>query len=399
MRREQRLALGLVFGVVLFVAGVGVGARSSRPAPAVVTQPSPADLFAAAAPSVVSVLPADGSRGAGVVVAPDRVLTARHLVVDQPEVELQTQDGTVLRGTVLGSDVQTDLALLRIEGPLPALSFAPADEGMRVGDPVLTVGNPFGLGHSLAVGVLSGAPRQISGEGDQPSVGLLQLSLATNPGNSGGPVLDGQGRLVGVLSGIHAEGQSIAFAVPAAAIQQVLPALERTSGPMRAFLGVQARGLEDVVVRQLIPGGPAAMAGVLVGDTLVSVDGEPVESVAGLRALVDAKGVGSRTTLALLRDGQALDVEVTLVDWRIMAERPAMVRGMTLTSQAGTGGRVQAVSPESPAAQAGVQVGDVVLAVSGRPMRAPVETQAWLQEQGPQSLRILRTGDVLRIQL
>jgi serine protease Do len=377
------------------VAGLGVG-YTLRPTPPALS--SYADLYVAVAPSVVSVA-LDGPElrlGSGFALSADRVVTARHLVVDAQEVTVTTIDGAPRPARVLGTDARTDLALLEIADG----AFAPAvlgrSDDLRVGDTVLAIGNPYGLGHSLAVGVVGNRGRQLEPSADGPRVEFLQLTMPLNPGNSGGPVFDAAGRVAAVLSGTHAQGQAIAFAVPIEALTEALPRLERGEQLSRVFLGARTeagrRGLEVVSV---VPAGPADQAGVMAGDIVVAVDDIGVDSPEGLREVLDLRAPGDSVAAEIRREGAALRLPIALADW---AAHPVVIAGMTLRPQPGSGGEVVALRPRSRSEQAGIQVGDVLRTVEGTPVQAPADVQELLTVGG-RRVEIVRDGVPIVVQL
>lgn len=358
------------------------------------TWPSYAPVFDQVAGGVVNV-EVDGASvrlGSGFAVAPDEVVTARHLVVDGQSVLVRDLQGRTLPAAVVGLDARTDLALLSVPGaafPVPVLG---GGDLVRIGDLVLAIGNPYGLGHSLSVGVVGGRGRRLQADmrAGAPGVDFLQLSIPLNPGNSGGPVFDVRGEVVGVLSGTHAQGQGIAFVVPVEALRGSLPALRAGERVSRAFIGF---GVDDgergPVVRQLIPSSPADRAGIRDGDRLISIDGEPIGDMAELRGALDRLGPGRTVAVEVARDGAAVRVGVALTDW---AEQPVVIAGMILRPVAGTGGEVVAVTPGSRAERADVRVGDVVRAVAGAPVRAPADVRDALLGGTPAQLDLVRGG-------
>jgi serine protease Do len=377
------------------IAGIAIG-FAIRPVPPAL--PSYADMYAAVAPTVVSVA-LDGPElrlGSGFALSENRVVTARHLVVDAQEVTVTPIDGPARPARVLGTDARTDLALLEItDGKLTPVDLGRSDD-LRVGDSVLAIGNPYGLGHSLAVGVVGQRNRRLQESADGPRVDFLQLTMPLNPGNSGGPVFDGHGRVVAVLSGTHAQGQSIAFAVPIEALIEALPRLEQGEQLSRVFFGARTeagrRGLEVVSV---VPAGPADKAGVMAGDVVVAVNNVAVDSPEGLREVLDLRAPGDVVPAEIRRDDAPYTLNIALSDW---AEHPVVVAGMTLRPSAGSGGQVVALRPRSRSEKAGIQVGDVLRTVEGTPVQAPADVQELLTEGG-RRVEIVRDGVPIVVQL
>ncbi len=334
--------------------------------------------------------------GSGFVVAPDEVVTARHLVVDAPAITVRDVSGASLPATLVGADARTDLALLRVEGRLTPLVLG-ASEPLAVGTTLIAIGSPYGLAHSLSVGVLSGRGRRLQEEGSGPRVDFLQLAIPLNPGNSGGPVLDERGEVVGVLSGTHAQGQAIAFAVPVEILSASLPTLRAGARLSRAWLGltVEQEG-SAVVVSSVVASSPADRAGILPGDRLSAFDDVPLDTPADLTRALDALAGGATATVRLRRDGKLELVDVRLADW---AEQPVVIGGMTLRPAPGAGGEVVAVRPRSRAEVAGILVGDVVRSVDGAPVRAPADVRDALAGGEPAQLDLVREGAPISVQL
>lgn len=407
-RRRVRVAPGVLIGAVVvalagLIAGFGVGfVTATREA-----WPTYAAVFDQVAPGVVNVsLEGPVARvGSGFALSADEVVTARHLVVDAEQVLIRDISGRTLPAAVVGTDARSDLALLKV----PGAGFLPLDLAEagaappRVGDTVIAIGNPYGLSHSLAVGVVGGRGRRIEGAkgsdgaNEGPRVDFLQLSIPLNPGNSGGPVFDRDGRVVGVLSGTHAQGQAIAFAVPVEVLIDVLPALRAGQRVSRAFLGIRVE-LDggSVVVSSVIPSSPGDRAGIRAGDRLSAVGGEPINAPGDLARALDRYEGGESTSVRLLRDGGLKLVDVLLADW---AEQPVVIGGMTLRPAPGAGGEVVAVRPRSRAERSGIAVGDVVRGVDGVPVRAPADIRDALADGASAQLDVVRGGVPLSVQL
>jgi serine protease Do len=394
-REAWRTAIGVVLVALLgLVVGFWLGSARPEPHP----WPSYAAVFDRIAPSVVNVsLEGPTTRvGSGFAVTEEEVITARHLVVDAEQVLIRDIYGRTLPAAVVGTDARTDLALLRVPGAgLQPVALQRSGE-RPVGETVLAIGNPYGLSHSLAVGVVGGRGRRLQGAAEE-GVDYLQLSIPLNPGNSGGPVFDERGEVVGVLSGTHAQGQAIAFAVPAEALVESLPALRAGQRVSRAFLGarVELQG-EYAVVATVIPSSPADRAGIRPGDVMTAFGGDAIGSPRDLSRALDRFDGGDRVPVRLLRDGERQVVEVALADW---AEQPVVIGGMTLRPAPGAGGEVVAVRPRSRAEKSGVLVGDVVRSVDGVPVRAPADIRDALANGNPAQLDVLRGGVPLAVQL
>ena len=279
-----------------------------------------ADLAARAAPSVVG-LETRGGQGSGVVLAQDGfVLTNAHVAARAP-LRVRISGARAVRGAVVGTDERTDLAVVRAEArDLPAVTLS--ERRLRVGELVLAIGNPLGFERSVSVGVVSALHRDLAAPRGVVLEGLVQTDAAVNPGNSGGPLLDARGAVVGVTTAMLPWASGIGFAIPAHTAGWVASTLIREGEVRRPFLGVAARG-EDlepdlarevgrkraVRVLEVVAGSPAAAAGVRAGDLVVSVGSGPVETLDDVvRAMV--LGRPAELELGLVRDGRRARVSI-----------------------------------------------------------------------------------------
>ena len=261
---------------------------------------------------------------AGVIVEPEGiVLTVAHALPGEDRVEVGLSDGRRLPGRVIGRDARTDLAAVKIEeaGDLPALRLGDSDR-VRLGEIVLALGHPFGLLRAVSLGIVSwkGPPP----EGGPPGFDFLHTDALINPGNSGGPLVNLAGEVIGVNSKAARNG-SMGIAVPSTLVQLVLPRLVTGGRVEWGWLGLDIAGIrpEDsgstrfrdsrgLVVQGVTPGGPADQAGLTAGDLLVAVDGQPVDRPRDLHRLIMMTPAAGRVRIALLRNGQRREVEVSL---------------------------------------------------------------------------------------
>ncbi len=279
-----------------------------------------AGLVARAAPSVVGIESRRG-QGSGVVLAQDGfVLTNAHVAARAP-LRVRVSGSRVARGEVVGMDERTDLAVVRAEtGGLPALALS--ERRLRVGEIVLAIGNPLGFERSVSAGVVSALHRNLGGPRGAVLEGLVQTDAAVNPGNSGGPLLDARGEVVGVATAMLPWASGIGFAVPAHTAGWVASVLIREGEVRRPFLGVAARGedLEAPLAREagraravrileVVEGSPAAAAGLRADDLVISAAGGPVETLDDVvRAMV--LGRPPEIALGILRGGAALSLAI-----------------------------------------------------------------------------------------
>jgi len=290
--------------------------------------PSAADLVARLAPSVVTVRTGEGL-GSGVVYRPDVVITNQHVVAGATDVVVDYADGTSSPGTVVAGDEFTDIAVVRTErGNLPVPEYR--TELPRPGEPVLAIGSPLGYEGTVTAGIVSALNRQIPGSAAQSSalVDLIQVDAAISPGNSGGALLDAQGRVIGINEAYippAAGAVSIGFAIPAATAVDIADQLLADGTATHAVLGVnvarltpeiaQAFGVAaqaGALVTRVPPGGPAAAAGVQPGDVVVALGDREVDSIEGLLGALRDTEPGQQTTVTVARDGERLELPVTI---------------------------------------------------------------------------------------
>jgi S1-C subfamily serine protease len=350
MTTTRRLALATlasaVFGAgalaaILFATGAVHGSTTGATAqaaaqpvtagPAVGSQSlHPAALYADTAPGVVDII-ARGeqstSTGAGVVL--DRqghILTADHVVQGSSSVSVKFANGTTRSVSVTGRDLATDLAVLSVNPS--GLSLHPIALGdsasLQVGDPVAAIGDPFGYPRSMSVGIASGLDRTIAGLNSYSIAHAVQTDAAIDPGNSGGPLLNAAGQVIGIVDQIATGGSGadsstgVGFAVPSNIAKAELSDLERGSTPTHAYLGVGTAPAVDVdggagvIVESVQSASPAAKAGVRVGDIVQTVDGKPLRGVNDLIAAVSAGRPGQTLTLGLQRGARTLTLRVVL---------------------------------------------------------------------------------------
>ncbi|MDB5592962.1 Do family serine endopeptidase [Enterovirga sp.] len=342
------------------------------------------------------------SQGSGFFVSADGyVVTNNHVVERGQTVQVTTDDGRTLDAKVIGTDPKSDLALLKVEqaGTYPFVKLAQTPP--RVGDWVVAIGNPFGLGGTVTSGIVSARGRDI---GAGPYDDFLQIDAPINRGNSGGPTFNLKGEVVGVNTAIASpSGGSVglAFAIPSATVQSVVTQLRETGTVSRGFLGVQIQPLtkdladglgiardKGALVNSVQPDTPAAKAGLRAGDVLVSVNGEPVADARDLTRRIAGLRPGSKVEVAYLRDGGERTASVELAslpnrvagreerDDRRGAERSSVRLGLELApaSRVGAGQEgvaVVSVDPDGPAAGKGIREGDVILEIGGKPVSTP----------------------------
>ena len=261
------------------------------------------------------------SLGSGFFISADGyVVTNNHVVDNASEVQVTMDDGKTLDAKVIGTDPKTDLALLKVEGSdFPYVRLA--GQKARIGDWVVAIGNPFGLGGTVTAGIVSAQHRDI---GAGPYDDFIQIDASVNKGNSGGPTFNLAGEVVGVNTAIFSPSGGnvgIAFAIPASTVDQIVASLKDKGSVTRGFIGVQmqpvtkeiaeAIGLKEpkgALVAEAMKDGPAAKAGIKTGDTIVAVDGQPIKEAKDLSRKVAQVAPGKTLSVTLYRDGKERNV-------------------------------------------------------------------------------------------
>jgi putative serine protease PepD len=276
-----------------------------------------------------SFLPQPGATGSGFVIDDEgRIVTNQHVAGDAETVTVVFADGDEAQARVIGGDPSTDIALLQLEdydGDLTPIPLG-SSEALEIGDTVVAIGSPFGLQGTLTAGIVSALDRQIRAPNSFTIDGAIQTDAALNSGNSGGPLLDAQGRVVGVNSQIQSTSGGnvgIGYAVPIETAREIVEELREDGEVQHAYLGVtlsEPEGEEEGVrLAEVIPGGPADDAGLEAGDVVVEIGGEPAETVDQVRAAVDARQPGDDLEVEVQRGD---DTETVTVE---LGERPASV--------------------------------------------------------------------------
>jgi serine protease Do len=358
----------------------------------------------------------EGGLGSGVIVREDGyILTNNHVVNGAQKVQVDLPDRRTLTAKVVGTDPPSDLAVLKIEAKgLPAIAFGDSDS-LRVGDVVLAIGNPFGVGQTVTMGIVS-AKGRATGAGDGSFEDFLQTDAPINQGNSGGALVNTTGQLVGINAQIMSPSGGnigIGFAIPSHMAETVMTQLVTDGQVRRGQLGVAVQGitsdlakslgLHDVrgaLVSAVTPESPAARAGVERGDVIVSVDGSPVQDGNSLRNRIASTRPGTTVTLGLRRESQDKTVRVELAELhttRAHAENagPGESGRLGLTvrpvspeeaRELGIAGRsgllVAQVDPAGPAADAGIRPGDVIEQVNRKPVKDAAELRAAVKASG-----------------
>lgn len=338
--------------------------------------------------------------GSGFAISADGyIVTNNHVVENADKVTVVFDDGKEMTAKVIGTDEKTDLAVVKVEGATDLPFVKLSETEVRVGEWVVAVGNPFGLGGTVTAGIVSARGRDIAGSayGD-----FLQIDAAVNTGNSGGPDFNMNGEVVGVNTAIFSPNGGnvgIAFAIPASVVKQVTGQLIQSGTVTRGFLGVGIQdvtsdiadsvGLKDAagaLVTEPSKDSPADKAGVKSGDVITAVDGQSVSNALDLSRTIAGKNPGTAVELSIWRDGKEQKISVTLgkldeaaapteEQQQAPAEEPAAPAptsvGLTLVPNSGGEGLlIQDVDPNSPAAEKGFAVGDTILEVNNQAVKS-----------------------------
>jgi serine protease Do len=357
--------------------------------------------------------------GSGVIISPDGyILSNNHVVDAAQEVTVTMANKQTYKAQVVGRDPKTDLAVLKINAkePLPVATMGNSTN-LRVGEWVVAIGNPFGLGHTVTAGIVSAKGRVI---GAGPYDDFIQTDAPINPGNSGGPLFNMAGEMVGINTAIVASGQGIGFAIPIDLAKPLIPQLVSTGGVTRGYLGVsiqsvtpdlaKAMKLEEsqgALVAEVTSDSPAAKAGIHRGDVIVGFNGETIKDSHDLPALVAKTPVGEAATVTLRRNGKTQQVHVTVgkmpgekaaaeapsqasqSQWGLQLQdvTPQVARQRGLAGESGV--MVVGVEPDSPAERAGLQAGDVIREVNRQPVQSVQEVRDALAKADPQDSLVL----------
>lgn len=348
--------------------------------------------------------------GSGVIINAREgyVVTNNHVVDSASDITVTLNDGRTFTATVLGSDPDSDIALLKLNEPenLIELPLANSD-ALRVGDFAVAIGNPFGLGQTVTSGIVSALGR--GGFGVDRLENFIQTDAAINRGNSGGALVDLNGRLIGINTAILGSTGNIGigFAIPSNMMKSLVDQILEFGEVRRGILGVRGRDLDQQLadaldikrtrgawVSEVIQDSAAQQAGIQAGDVIISIDGSLIQSMSELAAKVGAAGAGRDITLGVIRDGKEIDIAVKLseADKAITAESMhEALRGATLQANSTNGLRVSSIEPKSPAEQIGLETDDIIIAVNRQPTNSVTELRAILERsKGVTALTIVR---------
>jgi serine protease Do len=356
-------------------------------------------------------------------------LTNAHVVDGAKELEITASNKRSLKAKVVGSDPKSDLAVLRIEGDvsgLTSLAFGDSSK-LRLGQMVLAIGNPFGVGQTVTMGIVSATSR--ADLGIEAYEDFIQTDAAINPGNSGGALVDLDGKLIGIPTAILSRSggyMGVGFAIPSSMAEPIMKSLVEHGRVDRGFLGVTIQDLDaelakalglktvdGVLIADVSPGGPAAKAGLKRGDVVVSIDGKAVQTTGQLRNLIAAAGVGKVVKMEVLRGGSRETVSAKLENQAqdstpggdassggadasaglVLAPLDGSLRQKLSVPPTVSGVAVIDVRAASPAARAGLRDGDVIVQSGKVPVSNPADVaRQWSESKGSLAVLIWRDG-------
>lgn len=375
-------------------------------------------------------MPARMGEGTGVIIDKAGVIvTNNHVISGADELKVMLHDGREVAATVIGTDRDTDLAVIQVEATdLVAASFGDS-ESLEVGDWVVAIGCPFGLDHTVTAGIISAKGRDRVGLAQFEN--YIQTDAAINPGNSGGPLADLEGNVIGINTAISSRNggnDGVGFAIPSAMVKDIVGQLRDGGRVVRGYLGVQLQEMDaetassfdikpsdGVLIARVQPDTPAQKAGLQDGDIVVKIDGKPTPSSSAFMRIIASRRPDAEVNLEIIREGERLTKQATLVERteeRLMVGAPAMPQrggelarlGLTVeeadadmlkSMNLEQGVVVASVKDDSQAAERGLQVGDVITKVNGRSVTdadSMREAVSAVPAERPLRLTVVREG-------
>ena len=369
--------------------------------------------------------------GSGVIVdAQGYILTNYHVVAGADKISIHLFDGRELKGTVRGTDPRTDLAVVRVEATdLPIATLGDSDK-LQVGEWAIAIGSPFGLEETVTVGVVSAKGRSGLGTGNYED--FIQTDASINPGNSGGPLVNIDGKVIGINAMIIQPGQGIGFAIPINLAKTIMSELIKTGKVIRPWVGI---GLQDItsdlmkffnlkekggaLISQVYAGSPAETAGLKVGDVVIEIDGVKVTNSQDVVREVLKKQVGQRVNFVILREGKRTEISLTTAqmpekigerepvqptrEWfglRVSNITPDLAKQLGLKKTEGV--VIVGVEPNSIAQAAGLMAGDIILEVNRQKVSSEKDYRSGMEKAKPDQgilLLIDRAGSTLFVTL
>ncbi len=372
------------------------------------------------------------SLGSGFIIdAAGYVVTNNHVIADADEVTVLLHDDTELKATIIGRDEKTDLALLKVEAghPLPYVKWGDSDQ-LRIGDWVMAIGNPFGLGGTVTAGIVSARGRQIGGAYDD----YIQTDASINRGNSGGPLFDMNGQVIGINTAIYSQSGGsvgIGFAIPSTLAKNVLAQIRQFGKPKRGWLGVRIQNVNDelaeglhlpstkgALVANVTEGGPADKAGIKQGDVVLRFDSKEVTASRSLPRIVAETAISKKVQVVVWRQGKEMTVDVTVGELTDEVEKAALSQPEEQGNTGPTEGKIgtlgitvgqitdaarsafklensvkgviiSEVDQSGPAAEKGLQVGDVIVEIDQKAVGSPTDIERRVKEAKKNGFRVV----------
>jgi len=362
------------------------------------------------------------AQGSGFLISADGlVLTNAHVVDGAKEVTVKLSDHREYKAKVLGSDKTSDIAVLKIDAHnLPTVTLGNSDK-LGVGDYVLAIGEPFGLEETATAGIVSAKGRSLPGDGYVP---FIQTDAAVNPGNSGGPLFDAGGQVVGINSQIYSNSggfQGVSFAIPINVAVQVKDQIVKTGKVVHARLGVEVQAMNQALadsfkltspngalVAKVVPDSAAAEAGIKVGDVILKFNGAAIIDAGSLSQRVGMATPGEKASIEIWRNGKTIDLTATVGNAAaVTADNDNDSSGASQAKlglalrplspeerqQAGVPGGLVVEEAQGRAAEAGIQQGDVVLSVDGTPVQTVAQLRKMVKDHDKQIALLIQRGD------
>lgn len=348
----------------------------------------------------------ESALGSGVIVSKEgHILTNHHVIANMQEIRVQLTDGRVLPAKLVGSDENVDIAVLKIDAPgLEPLSLGDSDQ-VRVGQMVFAIGNPFGLQETVTQGIVSAKGRALQDHG----IDFLQTDAAVNPGNSGGPLLNVRGEIIGINSAIYSQTggwAGISFAIPSNVAKTTLDAIIRTGKPIRAYLGVSVMplnpalvqqfglsGVQGVMVVAVQPGSPAEQAGVRPHDVITTFNERPISDPRALRDRISQTPLGGKAELRVIRENKEITISTRVAEMPENNSLPAGPEPAPLPGEQQV--EPDETSPQKSNALSGVEVGIIPASMVDRlPANTLGVMVIQIQPDAPAAGRI-HVGDVI----
>ncbi len=366
--------------------------------------------------------------GSGFVISADGyIVTNNHVVENMDEITVHFLDGSALDATIVGRDPKTDIALLKVDAgdrQLDTIALGDSD-AVRSGDWVVAIGNPFGLEHTVTAGIISAKHRRDITNTHEAYDDFIQTDAAINPGNSGGPLIDLEGRVIGINTAIRSNANTIGFSVPINMAKQILPQLRADGRVTRGWLGVQIQAvtpalassfdLDDAkgaLVSQVLPDTPAARGGLERGDVIIKFNGEAISEWRDLPIVVANTRVDKKAKVVFFRNGKRKTMtiligelndpnQITLTTNSTNAAEAFGLKTQDITpalaSQLGldetTGVIVTNVMPDGPAAEAGIRRGDIILELDQKAVKSAADLSRQLENADESILVLVRRGN------